>query len=200
MESSKTRAWRHQLRERAFQMKSLAPGFLIASPHLQDPNFEQAVVLMIEHNETGAMGLVLNRSAPLTMGHLGKSQELEVIEDRRDDALYHGGPVEPYRGFVLHDSKQVEESTELLPGVFLSMTGDSLAELLRDGAVRMRFFLGCSGWGPGQLEKELKEGTWLVGEASHDLVLHEPAEEIWDEVMKRMGIDPAWVMPSGGVN
>ncbi len=181
-------------------MKSLAPGFLIATPQLHDENFARAVVLMLEHTGQGSMGLVINRTAPLTFRDLGRSQSLKVAASRRDDALFHGGPVEPFRGFVLHDSRDVEEKSELLPGVFLSVTSDALTPLLLDESATLRFCLGYAGWGPGQIEIEMKQGSWLFTEAEPKLVLHEPPDAIWDQAMKNMGIDPGWVMPSGGVN
>lgn len=181
-------------------MKSLAPGFLIATPQLNDSNFHQAVVLMVEHTDEGSMGLVINRTAPLTFRELGKSQELEVAASRRDDPLFHGGPVEPYRGFVLHDSDRVDEKNEILPGLYLSVTSDALTPLLKDADAHVRFCLGYAGWGAGQIEFEMKQGSWLFTEANRDTVLQAEPRKVWDEVIKSMGIDPAWVMPSGGVN
>jgi putative transcriptional regulator len=181
-------------------VKSLAPGFLIATPQLQDSHFHQAVVLMLEHNDQGSMGLVINHTAPLTFRELGRSQEIEVAASRRDDALFHGGPVEPYRGFVLHDSNRVDERNEILPGLFLSVTSDALTPLLLDPLANVRFCLGYAGWAAGQIEAEMKEGSWLFTEANRQAVLHEDPRQIWELVMKSMGIDPAWVMPSGGVN
>jgi putative transcriptional regulator len=181
-------------------VKSLAPGFLIATPQLQDSNFHQAVVLMIEHSDEGSMGLCINRTAPLTFRELAKSQELKVAKSRRDDALYHGGPVEPYRGFVLHDSDRVDERNEILPGLYLSVTGDSLTPLMLDERARVRFCLGYSGWAAGQIEFEMKQGSWLYTEADRDTVWLDEPRHIWDQVMKSMGFDPGWVVPSGGVN
>ena len=146
------------------------------------------------------MGLVINRTAPLTFRELGKSQELEVAASRRDDPLFHGGPVEPYRGFVLHDSDRVDEKNEILPGLYLSVTSDALTPLLKDADAHVRFCLGYAGWGAGQIEFEMKQGSWLFTEANRDTVLQAEPRKVWDEVIKSMGIDPAWVMPSGGVN
>lgn len=181
-------------------VKSIVPGFLIATPQLLDENFHKAVVLMLEHGDHGSMGLVINRTAPLTFRDLGRSQELEVAESRRDDALFHGGPVEPFRGFVLHDSAAIEEKNEVMPGVFLSVTSDALTPLLLDADVKLRFCLGYAGWGPGQIEHELKEGSWLFTEASPEVVLHADPAKVWETVMKSMGFDPGWVMPTSGVN
>ena len=181
-------------------VKSLAPGFLIATPQLLDGNFQRAVVLMVEHSDAGSMGLVINRTAPLTFRELGKSQEVEVADVRRDDPLFHGGPVEPYRGFVLHDSDAVEEKSEILPGLYLSVTSDALNPLLLDARATLRFCLGYAGWGAGQIEFEMKQGSWLFTEANRDDVLVTEPGKVWEQVIKSMGIDPGWVVPPGGVN
>jgi putative transcriptional regulator len=181
-------------------VKALAPGFLIAMPQLQDPNFSKTVVLMLEHNDEGAMGLIINRSAELTYADLAKSQHLEVAVSREDDPIFVGGPVEPYRGFVLHDRDSIAERAPLLPGLFLSVTTDALEPLLRDPTTRLRFCLGYSGWGPGQLEKEISDGSWLFTEAELAPVLVIEPEHIWSEVIKSMGVDPAMLVSTGGIN
>src|SRR6476646_2441207 len=124
------------------QVKSLAPGFLIAMPQLGDPNFHKTVVLMIEHSDAGAMGLVLNRAAPITLKELARGQQLRLAESRSTHSVFVGGPVEPQRGFVLHDSRNISEKHEVLPGLYLSVTVDALQPLLADPATRLRFCLG----------------------------------------------------------
>ncbi len=181
-------------------VKSLAPGFLIAMPQLLDSNFQKAVVLMIEHSELGSMGLVINHTAPLTFRDLGTSQALEVAPSREHDALFHGGPVEPYRGFVLHDSVLVDERTEISPGLFLSMTDDALTPLLLDEKAHLRFCLGYAGWEPGQIEAELEQGSWLFCEVNKEAVLHEDPRQIWEKALAGMGIEPGRLVPSRGVN
>ncbi|MEW5741755.1 MAG: YqgE/AlgH family protein [Myxococcota bacterium] len=181
-------------------MKALAPGFLIAMPQLLDPNFQKTVVLMLEHGDGGSMGLVINREANLTFQDLGKSQELEVARRRFGDHLFVGGPVESYRGFVLHDSMAIEEKAEVLPGLFLSVSTDALERLLKDEEATLRFCLGYAGWGPGQVEHELKQGSWLFTEATRARVLTSDPAQIWEEVIKSMGIDPAMLVTTGGVN
>jgi putative transcriptional regulator len=181
-------------------VKALAPGFLIAMPQLLDPNFHQAVVLMIEHTSTGSMGLVINRKSPLSMGELAKNQDLELCHGRENHPVFVGGPVEPYRGFVLHDSTRVEERSELLPGLFLSMTSDALQPLLLDGDATLRFCLGYAGWGPGQVEHELTQGSWLYTEATLETALRVDSALVWETVIKGMGIDPGRLVTSGGLN
>lgn len=181
-------------------MKALAPGFLIAMPQLSDPNFEKSVVLMIEHSDTGAMGLVINQEAPLTFTELAKNQDLPVASTRENDPLHIGGPVEQFRGFVLHDSTRVAERIEVLPDLYLSVTSEALEALLPDPDATLRFCLGYSGWGPGQVEREIADGSWLFTEASSDRVLKTATGKVWDEVVASMGVAPGWLVTSGGIN
>lgn len=180
--------------------KLLAPGFLIATPQLTDSQFAKAVVLMVEHSSQGSMGLVINQTAPLTFRDLGRSQDLSVADSRCDEPLLHGGPVEPFRGFLIHDSPAVEERNEIVPGLFLSTTNEALSPLLLDESVNLRFFLGYAGWGPGQLEDEVKQGSWLVTEAQRDVILHDEPRQIWEQAIRGMGINPGWLMTPAGVN
>jgi putative transcriptional regulator len=181
-------------------VKSLAPGFLIATPQIDDPHFRHAVILMIEHNEGGSMGIVINHPANITFSELGKNQSLEVNAARKTEVIHHGGPVEPQRGFVLHDSPDVSEKHEVADGLFLSVTSDALALLLKDAQANVRFCLGYAGWGPGQVEHELKQGSWLYCEVNAELVLDAKADTIWTSAIKEMGIEPGRLMQSGGVN
>ncbi len=178
----------------------LAPGFLIAMPQLGDPNFSKSVVLMLEHGEGGAMGIVVNRAAPLTLQDLGKSQSMEVAPGLAEERVFVGGPVEPQRGFVLHDDLGIAERHEVLPGLFLSVTLDALAPLLAKGDRRIRFCLGYAGWGPRQLEQEIAAGAWLYTEASAGPVLEGDPDQLWDATLRGMGVDPAMLFPSKGVN
>jgi putative transcriptional regulator len=181
-------------------VKQLAPGFLIAMPQLGDPNFHRTVVLMIEHNDEGSMGLVINRASALTLSQLGKGQKLKVSAALQPKSVFVGGPVEPYRGFVLHDSSDVEEKVELSPGLFLSMTSEALMGLLQMPTVRLRFCLGYAGWGPKQIERELSQGAWLFTEAVAGVALDGDPKDIWSDTLKSMGVDPAMLMTSGGIN
>lgn len=181
-------------------VNGLAPGFLLAMPQLGDSNFARAVVLMIEHSSTGSMGLVVNRQAPLTLSDLAKSQSLRVSRGLLNEPVYVGGPVEPQRGFVLHDSDLVHERHEVVPGLYLSVTMDALTPLLSEGGQRIRFCLGYAGWGAGQLEQEISQGSWLFTEATSTAVLDADPEKLWDATVRGMGVDPAMLFPSKGVN
>lgn len=169
-------------------------------PQLQDPNFEKSVVLMVEHNAAGSMGIVINRQSKLTIGELGRNQHLAVSQLRENQPICVGGPVDPYRGFVLHDSTEVEERTELLPGLFLSVTSEALAPLLQNDDATLRLCLGYAGWGAGQVERELELGSWLFTEASTEVALSTESGQIWNRVIKGMGFDPGWLVTTGGMN
>ena len=168
-------------------------------PQLGDPNFHRSVVLMIEHNSEGSMGLVINRPAPLTLAELGKGQSLTVAPVRLGQPVFVGGPVEPYRGFVLHDAEAIEEKVEVMKGLFLSVTSDALKPLLAMDDVRMRFCLGYSGWGPKQIDHELAQGAWLFTEATAGPALDGDPDALWGETLKGMGVDPAMLVTGGGV-
>ncbi|QDE67227.1 MULTISPECIES: YqgE/AlgH family protein [Myxococcus] len=181
-------------------MKNLAPGLLLAMPQLGDPNFYRSVVLMLEHSETGSMGLVINRGAPLTLGELARGQSLGIAAGRKEHSVYLGGPVEPQRGFVLHDDTEQREKHSVLPGLFLSVTLDALGPLLTNPNPRLRFCLGYAGWGPRQLESEIAAGSWLFTEASAEAVLGQEPSKLWDTTLRGMGVDPAMLVMGRGMN
>lgn len=181
-------------------MQTLAPGFLIAMPQLGDPNFHRSVILMIEAGNGGAMGLVINRAAPITLKDVAKGHDFKLATPREAENVFLGGPVDPQRGFVLHDDASVTEKHEVLPGLFLSLTLDALEPLLADGKARLRFCLGYSGWGAQQLERELSLGSWLFTEASREAVLDGHPDTLWDDTLRGMGVDPAMLVTGGGVH
>jgi putative transcriptional regulator len=181
-------------------VERLAPGFLIAMPQLGDPNFHRSVVLMVEHSGRGAMGLCVNRASPLTLRELAASQSLALASSRTRERVYMGGPVEPRRGFVLHDNEEEEEKLEIAPGLYLSVTVDALERLLLTPTGHLRFCLGYAGWGPQQLDRELAAGSWLFSEASGSAVFTHGPDVLWDSVLHTMGVDPAMLQSGRGVN
>jgi len=181
-------------------VETLAPGFLIAMPQLGDPNFHRTVVFVFQHGPEGARGLVLNRPGPFTLREVADGQSLPVAPRLASQKIFVGGPVEPQRGFVLHDRTAVDEKQPLSDGLFLSETVDALEALLADSEGNLRFYLGYSGWGPGQLEKELAAGAWLFTEAAPDAVLASSPQTLWDDTLRSIGVDPAMLQPGGGMN
>lgn len=177
-------------------MSDLAPGILIAVPQLDDPNFARSVVLLVEHNESGAMGIVFNRPSDVSLADIGREHEMDVHEGAGQ--AFVGGPVQRERGFLVHRRADVTDSVKLEEGVFLSVSTDALRELLSGDPAAYRLCLGYAGWGPGQLEREMVAGGWLNSAISSQRIFDTPAEKIWEAVIRDLGIDPAFLVQGGG--
>jgi putative transcriptional regulator len=165
-------------------MDSLKGKLLLASPTLEDPNFARAVVLVAEHTDDGAMGLVLNRPADATVGD--SAPELEELVDARE-ALYVGGPVQPTGVIVLAAFTDPGAAGLLISDDvgFLSAQLD-LAES-RAVTHRTRIFAGHAGWGPGQLDEELDREDWIVEAPRPDELFSSDPESLWSAVLTRKG-------------
>lgn len=163
-------------------MKSLQGHFLVASPYLPDPNFYRTVVLMLQHDNEGAFGVVLNRPSQTRVAdvlkRLGKACNCQ-------QPTYVGGPVEG-PPLLLHDDRASGHS-EVLPGLFLATGGEGLRRAV-EKLKRFRFLLGYAGWGPGQLDGELEQGGWLVHPAAAQDVFLDP-ERMWKEISQRIGLE-----------
>lgn len=181
-------------------MSDLVPGFLVAVPQLLDPTFHRSIILMLEHGDNGALGLVINRPATINLSDVAKSQSLTEQPGMDDAAVFVGGPVQPERGFVLHNRDDMVESVELFDGLRVSASMETLKELCDGPLNRFRLMLGYSGWEPGQLERELQEGSWLVAKADARHVLETATPRVWDAVLADMGVDPAALVMGGGLH
>ena len=178
-----------------------SPVLLIAMPQLADPNFHRSVVLILNHSSDGAMGLILN--TPLgehTLGSFAETQESICHDNLARTVLYKGGPVDTQRGWLHHVNPIVEEKKEILPGLFLSGSMESLKTLLEDGKNPIKFCLGYAGWSPGQLEEEMKQGAWLDAKSSLAYILETDSELLWEKILRDMGIEPANLVSVGGVH
>lgn len=186
----------------------LAPGLLLAMPHLIDPNFSRAVVLMIEHNDEGSFGLVVNQPSDMEAAELLEAMEMEWNGD--DEAMvWSGGPVMPSSGWVLHGPAGLAEvslgddvgsTVQLLPGVALSTSPEKLRAIAADPPVRIRLLLGYSGWGPGQLAEEMARGSWLHVDATPEIIFDTPAEAMWEVALQTLGIDPEAIVQGRGIH
>lgn len=174
----------------------LAPGILIAVPQMDDPNFTRSVVLLIEHNESGAMGIVLNRPSEIALADIGREHGMEVHGEA--GPAFIGGPVQRERGFLVHRRPEVGDSVQLDSDVYLSVSTDALRALLAGDPAAYRLCLGYAGWGPGQLERELEAGGWLNSSITSRRIFDTPVEKIWDAVIRDLGIDPAFLVQGGG--
>lgn len=178
----------------ASNLETIAPGFLIAAPMLQDPNFDRTVVLMCVHNEEGAMGLVINRPAPLTMRDIVLQMGMECSADVSQNALV-GGPVALDSGLLLYESvpgEQQDDELRVTENLCLCPNRDLLSQIGRGlGPTRYHMFLGHSGWGPGQLEHEISQGAWIPARMRMELIFSVPIEERWDDALRGEGLHPA---------
>ena len=182
---------------------SLAPAFLLSMPQLMDPNFNRTVVLLCKHTEDGAFGLVVNR--PLaTTGRVTVNLDPPVSTDR-ELQMWVGGPVEPHSSWVLvgEEPSEAEEvrGMKIADGLYLSTSPDVLRRLLEPiPPPRTRLIVGYSGWGPGQLEAELEESSWLMSDIDRDLMFNTPADRLWEAAIRRLGADPAALHMSRGIH
>ena len=158
---------------------------LIARPYLGDPNFERTVIFLCEHNQQGSFGLVLNQTTPFTLNDA-------LNEDFYSDMpLRIGGPVGRNTLHFLHKiGDKISDSLEVLPNLFWSGDFNEVKTLLKLGSLKegdMQFFVGYAGWSPHQLQEEYDQQAWVVAEGDANLVLDTPPDEMWREVLKRMG-------------
>jgi putative transcriptional regulator len=168
-----------------FHMESLRGKLLLASPTMADPNFARSVVLIAEHTEEGAMGLVLNRPAMTTVGDAVPDLAWLTEEEAQ---VYVGGPVAETAVIVLAEFDRPDVAGALVEGDlgFIGADADDPAAL--DGAVRRaRVFAGHAGWGPGQLEDELAEDAWIVEPPRREEVFTDEPDELWAAVLRRKG-------------
>jgi putative transcriptional regulator len=180
-------------------MESTQGKLLLASPRLADPNFAQSVVLMIQHNEQGALGLVLNR--PLTISVRQACESTLDAPCEVDAFLHHGGPCEGPL-MVLHGNELAKDA-DVLPGVFFTTEKSKIESLLKHQTPLARYFVGYSGWSAGQLEAEMELESWVVVQAAPDHVFQDVAN-LWVSLMRRellgQWIDPARIPDDPTVN
>jgi putative transcriptional regulator len=158
---------------------------LVASPSLADPNFRRAVVLMLEHSEEGALGLVLNRPTPLVAREALPGALADAMPD--DERVYQGGPVQPEAVIVLADFSDAT----LAASVAFDMVGivdpDADASRLGDGVRAIRAYGGYAGWGEGQLEREIAEEAWIDATPAAEDVFGGDPDGLWSRVLERKG-------------
>jgi putative transcriptional regulator len=165
-------------------MKSLKGHFLVASPRLADSNFYRSVVLMVQHDAEGAMGLVLNRQTSSTIAELWHL--MSETECPSQEAVFVGGPVSgPLLAVHSHDEF---DELEILPGVYFATDQESVVEIVTDPHGPFRLFVGYSGWSAGQLEGELEAGGWLIDVATREDVFSDHGD-LWNRIARRIGLD-----------
>jgi putative transcriptional regulator len=173
-------------------MESLRGRLIIASPVLQDPNFDRTVVLITEHDEEGAMGLVLNRPSDAPVGDA--VPDLAWVAPDDDGLVHIGGPVAPDGVIVLAEWDDPSHAAILVEDDLGFVPGDATSpELLELAIRRARIYAGHAGWGPGQLEGELAEDAWAVVDALPGDPLSGDPSGMWRRVLRRQGGHLAWL-------
>lgn len=168
---------------------SLSGSLVVASPRMDDPNFDQAVVLMVEHSDDGAMGLILNKPMQTKVAEIW--DQVSVLPCPVDQPLMAGGPCEG--PLMLLHSERPKAQIEVCEGVYFTAGESMVRELLAEGPTPIRYFTGYAGWGPGQLESELDLGGWLVTRANASIVFDSDSDDgRWMRVIK--GIDRSLAM------
>ena len=170
----------------------LTDHFLIAMPAMGDPNFDRTVTYICEHNEDGALGLVINRPMDLTLGEIFSQMSLEC-DDQAISSLpvLQGGPVHVERGFVIHGSEREWTSTLAVSDAVSVTTSRDVLEAMAagDGPERALVAIGYAGWGAGQLEAEMAANAWLTVPANTEILFDIPFEKRWRAAAALIGID-----------
>jgi len=169
----------------------LTNQFLLAMPSLNDSNFSRSVTLICEHNDEGALGIVINRPTNLSVTEIFQQLDLEGKSIDCSDLVHFGGPVQSERGLVLHESLGSWEYTlPITDTLGLTTSKDILDALSKgDGPDSYIFALGYAGWTSGQLEAEIHENSWLIVPASREIMFDTPVEERWTKAAAMAGID-----------
>lgn len=158
---------------------------LLSEPYLADPNFERTTILLTEHNDAGTVGFILNKPSDSKVG--------EIMADLKelDSRMFIGGPVEQDTLHYIHRIPSLEDAIELQSGLYWGGNFDQLVSLIDTRQVQatdIKFFLGYSGWSPGQLDEELKLESWIVSDlTSGQLVFETDPEQMWKQAMRGLG-------------
>jgi putative transcriptional regulator len=180
---------------------NLTHHFLIAMPNMADPYFAKSLTYVCEHNDQGALGLVVNRPIDMTLQALFERLSLTLQhKDLSDAPIYFGGPVQTDRGFVLHEPAGNWQSTlRVRDAIGLTTSKDILEAVGRgEGPQKILVTLGYAGWSAGQLEHELGQNAWLTVEAKDAIIFDLPSEERLPAAMELLGVDYARLADSAG--
>lgn len=183
-------------------MDTLQGQLLIASPNLHDPNFFRSVILLVQHSEEGALGVILNR--PLEMNIQEAWPQVSELACNAEGSLHQGGPC-PGPLMVLHTDPTVSQ-LQVCDGIHFNTDKESIEQLVSQCAGPLKFFVNYAGWGPGQLEGEIEAGGWVTTAAAPDEVFRDD-EELWatalrlvDRRTRMAGIDPRLIPDDPSVN
>jgi putative transcriptional regulator len=183
------------------QIENLTNHFLIAMPGMTDPFFAKTVTYLCQHSAEGALGIIINRPSELLLGDI--MQQMEITTQNEAIAnipIYFGGPVQPERGFVLHESGGTWNSTlQVSSSISLTTSRDILEAIGQGkGPQKILIALGYAGWGKGQLEQEIVENAWLNAPASDSIIFVRPPSHRWKAAAELMGVDISLLTTQAG--
>ncbi len=172
-------------------MEDLSGQFLISTPQMPDPRFREQVIFLCAHNREGTMGVVINKpNKEISMMEVLLSTNIPLPEGPLPP-VYNGGPVEMEAGFILYSSDyESDQSLKVTSNIYLSRESKLLEDISKgDGPEEYLFLLGYAGWGPGQLEAELMDNSWLTVPGDMHVLFHTPDEHKWKQAARRFGIN-----------
>jgi len=175
--------------------------FLIAMPYMGGGGFAKTVTYVCEHDDEGAMGLVINRPTGIALDEIFSQLDIEVsCEGKALMPIYAGGPVQTDRGFILHQNTNLWESTvTVVDDIALTTSKDILASIAKnEGPEDCLVALGCAGWGPGQLEQEMSNNYWLTAPATKEVLFHVPHDKKLEAAASTLGISLEQLSPNAG--
>jgi putative transcriptional regulator len=180
---------------------NLTNHFLIAMPGMNDPFFARTVTYLCQHGEEGALGIIINRPSELTLSDIMEQMEIDLQESAIGRIpVYFGGPVQPERGFVLHEPAGDWNSTlKISDSISLTTSRDILEAIGQgEGPRNILVALGYAGWGKGQLEREIVENSWLNAPANQSILFNQPAADRWKAAAELMGVDISLLTAQAG--
>ncbi len=179
----------------------LSNQFLIAMPGIKDPSFFHTVTYLCQHSEDGALGIVINRQTEMTLGDILKQMEITAsCPEIEQIPIFHGGPVQQERGFVLHNPSDQWLSTLTLSDQIALTTSRDILEAIATGQGPENFLiaLGYAGWGQGQLEKEISDNAWLNTPSGQEILFATPVNQRWQAAARKLGVDISLLTTSAG--
>lgn len=179
----------------------LTNNFLIAMPSMQGDDFTKSVTYLCQHDEEGALGIVINKPHTMTMGSIFEQLSLKPTNpETAEIPLLLGGPVQPERGFVLHTPVGSWDSTLQVNDELALTSSKDILEAIAEGKGPEKWVvaLGYAGWGAGQLEQEIQRNSWLHGEAEQHIIFDEPLLQRWELAGHRIGVDISLMSTDAG--
>lgn len=179
---------------------NLQNQFLIAMPQLEDPNFNGAITYICQHNEEGAMGIVINKATGIDLGEIFEQLALSTEGQHNHVPVSQGGPVQLDRGFVLHnDGTSWDSSYAVSDQIQLTTSQDILKAIAKgEGPEQFVVALGYAGWGAGQLEDEIVQNSWLTCDSCEDILFHTDMSKKYTMALASLGLDAAKLSSNAG--